>query len=134
MNKKIVLGLGLCLLLTVINLHRAMDNYGITDAKFKVGVLADESSSSGTSCGYDNLYGTCYYIFDGLLPYEDIIIFNKYYGQAESDGTLTISIFGGEIYCEPMGNQECQDSNCSIPRFGDIWSLTRSAVYEIVPE
>ena len=133
MKTKIILGLGLCLLLTVINLHRAMDNYGITDAKFKVGVLADESSSAGTTPEYTNLNGTCYYNFWGLLPLEEIRLFSAYNGTADYEGNLTIPVPLGEIYCEKTGNDFCYDSNCEIPGGGDIYSITQGLEYGIWP-
>ena len=132
MKTKIILGLGLCLLLTVINLHRAMDNYGITDAKFKVGVLADESSSSGTSCGYTNYYGVCSYEFTGLLPYEEITLFIQHSGTADQYGDVTIDILNGEIYCSYGGPDSCNDTNCRTIQNGDIYSITQGDYYDVI--
>lgn len=133
MNKKIVLGLGLCLLLTVINLHRAMDNYGITDAKFKVGVLADESSSSGTSAGYTNVNGICSYTFTGLLPNEKIMLFGQHIDYANEQGDLTINVQDGEIYCLDEGTETCFDTNCQTLQNGDIYSFTQDDYYDVFP-
>ena len=132
MKTKIILGLGLCLLLTVINLHRAMDNYGITDAKFKVGVLADESSSSGGG-GYINVNGICSYAFTGLLPNEKIRLFNKHLGTADDQGNLIIPVYDGEIYCQDGGTETCYDSDCQTLQNGDIFSITQGEYYDVFP-
>ena len=112
MKTKIILGLGLCLLLTVINLHRAMDNYGITDAKFKVGVLADESASSGGLVyQYINSYRVCIYRGSGE-PGREVILFGELTDLVDSDGKWEIEVYDGASHCVEGGYSPCIDFPC----------------------
>ena len=115
MKTKIILGLGLCLLLTVINLHRAMDNYGITDAKFKVDVLAESSSSS--SSGVENHLVTieelCWY--DGDLGDDNECDVYLMFGTQ----TVILDLFGW--YHETTGEYH---TNCLYGGNGDGCSWT----------
>ena len=120
MNKKIVLGLGLCLLLTVINLHRAMDNYGITDAKFKVGVLADESSSSeGYSWSFNNFQLDCVYTGTGGIPGKTIELFGEYTGVVKENGEVVIPVPKSAIGCFLGGANLCFSKTCREVLPGD---------------
>ena len=125
MKTKIILGLGLCLLLTVINLHRAMDNYGITDAKFKVGVLADESSSSGG--------GSAYFIYDTILDisvdaeFGEAILPEIFYMVLYNDYMTTnidhvFFLCDGKRKCTLGGNYGCIERDLSNPTVQDLYA------------
>ena len=134
MNKKIVLGLGLCLLLTVINLHRAMDNYGITDAKFKVGVLAEVSSSSSSGTAYGGYYiedFLCIYTFSNLYPSIHIILFNLYHGYVDDGGNCIIRIEGGQRTCVEGWLYNCVETNCELPGPGDVIGVGDSGFFPV---
>ena len=123
MNKKIVLGLGLCFLLTVINLHRAMDNYGITDAKFKVGVLADESSSSGADANKIVIWEYCHYSGTAnpcslYLLFEGIPVSTDLFGDWETWTNQAIPFM-----CLEGGDEECGSKDCRPIRYEWEWQL-----------
>lgn len=157
MNKKIILGLGLCLLLTVINLHRAMDNYGITDAKFKVGVLADESSSSGTSYGGYHIDDFTVVITVSFIELEDledipfldpneIPIINQlslydlniepldnvpYYRVCDEE--VTFRLDGGKRICTEGGLYNCVEQDLGNPTANDlICTSTESLFIDVI--
>ena len=98
-----------------------MDNYGITDAKFKVGVLADESSSSGGYVyEYNNKICDCWYIGENCTPGKTIILFGKFYGLVDAYGEYYIKVPGSAIACLPDGESPCLNIDCRIAGASDV--------------
>jgi len=131
MKTKNILGLGLCLLLTVINLHRAMDNYGIIDTKFNVDVLANESSSSVSSEPvYCLILGSCNYHMEELEPFEQVVLFENLEGIADSDGICEIESNYSHFNCILGGENDCVQEECPYPvNTQDCYSHTKGYIH-----